>query len=83
VPLHGIHQAVNCGLALAILDKLKEKGFKIDNEKAIKGLNGVRMPGRMEMICDDPRVMIDAAHNARASRRWSRLSGRVFLTTRW
>jgi dihydrofolate synthase/folylpolyglutamate synthase len=64
VPLHGIHQAVNCGLALALLDKLKDCGFEIDNNKAIAGLNNVRMPGRMEMICDDPRIMIDAAHNA-------------------
>ncbi len=64
VPLHGIHQAVNCGLALALLDRLKDCGFKIDNNKAIEGLNNVRMSGRMEMIYDDPRIMIDAAHNA-------------------
>jgi dihydrofolate synthase/folylpolyglutamate synthase len=64
VPLHGIHQAINCGLALALLDKLKDCGFEIDNNKAIEGLNNVRMPGRMEMVCEDPRVMIDAAHNA-------------------
>ena len=64
VPLHGKHQAINCGLALAMLDKLKSAGYKIDNEKAAKGLNKVSLPGRMEMIWDDPRIMIDAAHNA-------------------
>ena len=64
VPLHGKHQAINCGLALAMLDKLKSKGYKIDNEKATEGLHKVSLPGRMEMICDDPRIMIDAAHNA-------------------
>jgi dihydrofolate synthase/folylpolyglutamate synthase len=64
VPLHGKHQAVNCGLALAMLDKLKENGFKIDNEKAATGLQTVSLIGRMEMICNDPRIMIDAAHNA-------------------
>jgi dihydrofolate synthase/folylpolyglutamate synthase len=64
VPLHGKHQAINCGLALAMLDRLKSSGYKIDNEKAAKGLQRVSLAGRMEMICDDPRIMIDAAHNA-------------------
>jgi len=64
VPMHGEHQAINCGLALAMLDKLKSSGYKIDDQKAAKGLNKVSLPGRMEMICDDPRIMIDAAHNA-------------------
>jgi dihydrofolate synthase/folylpolyglutamate synthase len=64
VPLHGRHQAINCGLALAMLDKLKSAGYKIDNDKAAEGLCNVSLAGRMEMICDDPRIMIDAAHNA-------------------
>jgi len=64
VPLHGRHQAINCGLALAMLDKLKSSGYEIDNEKAEKGLEGLSLMGRMEIICDDPRIMIDAAHNA-------------------
>jgi dihydrofolate synthase/folylpolyglutamate synthase len=64
VPLHGRHQAINCGLALAMLDKLKSAGYKIDNDKAAEGLYKVSLAGRMEMIWDDPRIMIDAAHNA-------------------
>jgi len=64
VPLHGKHQAINCGLALAMLDKLKSLGYAIDNEKAADGLHKVSLAGRMEMICLDPRIMIDAAHNA-------------------
>ena len=64
VPLQGIHQAINCGLALAMLDKLKNCGYDIDNDKAVEGLSRVKLPGRMEMICDDPRILIDAAHNA-------------------
>ena len=68
VPLHGIHQAVNCGLALAMLDKLKACGFDIDNDKSIAGLAKVKLPGRMEMICEDPRILIDGAHNAASIR---------------
>jgi dihydrofolate synthase/folylpolyglutamate synthase len=64
VPLHGNHQAINCGLALAMLDKLKESGYEIDTDKAEQGLDKVFLPGRMEMISKNPRILIDAAHNA-------------------
>jgi len=68
VPLLGIHQAQNCGLALAMLDKLKGCGFDIDNDKTMAGLAKVKLPGRMEMICEDPRILIDGAHNAASIR---------------
>jgi dihydrofolate synthase/folylpolyglutamate synthase len=68
VPLHGRHQAINCGLALALLDKLKSIGYQIDNDKSAEGLGNVVLAGRMEMICEDPRVMIDGAHNAASIR---------------
>jgi len=64
VPLPGEHQALNCGLAIAMLDMLKAGGYKIDDNKAIEGLKDIKMPGRMELIQHDPRILIDAAHNA-------------------
>ncbi|MBN2138959.1 MAG: bifunctional folylpolyglutamate synthase/dihydrofolate synthase [Sedimentisphaerales bacterium] len=64
VPLHGKHQAINCGLALAMLDKLKSSGYNIDNNRTSEGLKQVTLSGRMEMIHEDPRIMIDGAHNA-------------------
>jgi dihydrofolate synthase/folylpolyglutamate synthase len=68
VPLPGEHQAVNCGLALAMLDTLKVKGYEIDDQKAADGLSTVSMEGRMEIICEDPRVLVDTAHNAASIR---------------
>ena len=64
VPLQGEHQALNCGLALAMLDELKKQGMDIDDERAIAGLEGVYVPGRMEMVHEAPRVLVDGAHNA-------------------
>ncbi|HPF40454.1 MAG TPA: folylpolyglutamate synthase/dihydrofolate synthase family protein [Phycisphaerae bacterium] len=64
VPLVGEHQAVNCGVAIGVLDRLKQLGYAIDDEKAVSGLTNVRMLGRMEMICEAPRVIGDGAHNA-------------------
>jgi dihydrofolate synthase/folylpolyglutamate synthase len=68
VPLPGEHQALNCGLALTMLDALKNQGFEINDEKAVAGLSNVKMIGRMEMVCRDPRILVDAAHNAASIR---------------
>lgn len=64
VPLPGEHQALNCGLALALLDQLKRQGYAIDDAQAIQGLGRTYLPGRMEMVCPDPRILADGAHNA-------------------
>ena len=64
VPLRGEHQAYNCGLALAILDKLKTNGFEISDENVTTGLANTTLPGRMEQVWEQPRVIIDGAHNA-------------------
>ena len=68
VPLPGEHQAVNCGLALAMLDALKTKGYQIDDGKAALGLSSVSLTGRMEIISTDPRIIVDTAHNAASIR---------------
>jgi dihydrofolate synthase / folylpolyglutamate synthase len=64
VPLLGEHQAINCGLALSILDKLKTRGFAISDQKAMEGLSKTQIPGRMELISEQPRIVVDGAHNA-------------------
>jgi len=64
VPLLGEHQALNCGLALALLDQLKLQGLDVDDERAIEALSAVEVPGRMELIHDNPRILVDGAHNA-------------------
>ena len=63
-PLLGDHQAINCAVALGMLDELKNRGLDIDEQKAIEGLAGVKLAGRMEIINNKPRVLVDGAHNA-------------------
>jgi len=60
----GEHQAINCGLALSILATLKDRGFKLDDQSVIEGLAKAKLPGRMETIQENPRIMVDGAHNA-------------------
>ncbi len=65
VPLLGEHQAINCGVALAVLDQLKRRGFDAINEEACTaGLAGLSLEGRMETLREEPTVVVDAAHNA-------------------
>ncbi len=68
VPAFGRHQAVNCGLALSLLSCLKERGFDIDDARAVIGLAKTNLPGRMELVSTDPRIMVDGAHNSASIR---------------
>ncbi len=64
VPLLGEHQAINCSLALGMLDILKSRGFPVNDRNAMEGLSKVELIGRMQMICESPRILVDGAHNA-------------------
>ena len=64
VPLLGEHQAHNCGVALGVVDALRQRGFEIPPQAAIDGLAKVRIEGRLEVIREHPRTVVDAAHNA-------------------
>ncbi|MFA7236643.1 MAG: cyanophycin synthetase [Phycisphaeraceae bacterium] len=64
VPLQGEHQALNCGLALAMLDKLRNAGFTCAENKIVEGLAATTLPGRMELAWPEPRILLDGAHNA-------------------
>lgn len=66
VPLPGEHQASNCGLALAAVDQLQQAGFELEEVPLHDGLAETRAPGRMELLWDRPRILIDGAHNAAA-----------------
>src|SRR6185503_5488397 len=64
VPMPGEHQAINCALALAAIDVLKKSGFNFPESQMHDGLARTSLPGRMELIWDQPRILVDGAHNA-------------------
>ena len=68
VPLLGEHQAHNLGVALGMVDALRAKKFEISEQDAMDGLANVRIQGRLEMILQAPRTILDAAHNAASVR---------------
>ena len=63
VPLPGEHQAFNCGIALAAVDHLKSIGFDCPEPVVTTGLEETRIPGRMQLVWEQPRILVDGAHN--------------------
>lgn len=66
VPLPGEHMAINCGLALAVVDHLRTVGFDCPEDKLTTGLAATKVSGRMQLVWDRPRVVADGAHNPAA-----------------
>lgn len=62
VPLMGMHQAPNCGLALAIIIHLRELGFDLPERGVVAGLAQIERRGRLEQLMERPRIFIDGAH---------------------
>ncbi|MDO5708204.1 MAG: folylpolyglutamate synthase/dihydrofolate synthase family protein [Andreesenia angusta] len=64
IKLIGRHQVENAALAITSILRLKEKGIIDIDEKSIKeGLIKTRWIGRLELISEEPRFIIDGAHN--------------------
>lgn len=63
VPMPGEHQALNAGLAIAAVDVLRGSGFEIEEVPLLEGLAATQAPGRMEIVWEQPRILVDGAHN--------------------
>ncbi len=63
LPLRGAHQRQNAAVALAVARGLEQRhGLPITLDVVRVGLEGVRWPGRFEVVAGAPPVVIDAAH---------------------
>lgn len=63
LPLIGEHQLTNAAVALATLEILEQKGFAVTEANVRTGLAHASHPGRLEVIHQHPRVVVDIAHN--------------------
>lgn len=62
--LIGEHQHKNAKLALTALNILKEScGLSITNQHIAEGFSKAEMPARLELLCKEPIVLVDGAHN--------------------
>jgi len=65
LPLVGRHQAMNAVLAVAAVEALSDRG--IPHAMVEEGLAAVEWPGRLEVLGENPLVLIDGAHNPPAA----------------
>ncbi len=56
-------QRANQALAAATLRQMGMIGFTIDQEASERGVAGMQLPGRAEVMQDEPLVLLDGAHN--------------------
>ena len=66
--LKGKFQVRNSVLALAAIEVLEEKGFRISSRDIQEGLSKTAWPGRMQVVGHDPLIILDGAHNPSAVR---------------
>ncbi|MBI5928148.1 MAG: bifunctional folylpolyglutamate synthase/dihydrofolate synthase [Chloroflexi bacterium] len=69
--LIGQHQAINTAVVLGVMDRVKQANFAISENAIREGLWNVNWPGRMEIIEQNPIVLLDSAHNGESGR-WLR-----------
>lgn len=63
LPLIGPHQIHNAALVLQAVELLRKQGWTIDNEAVREGLKRVSWPARMELLCENPVILLDGGHN--------------------
>lgn len=64
--LAGPHQARNAGLAFAVCCALRARGMAIRQNAVHAGFAAARWPGRLELVANDPPVVVDGAHTVEA-----------------
>ncbi|WP_066353103.1 glutamate ligase domain-containing protein [Fervidicola ferrireducens] len=63
IRLLGDHQLDNAATAVVAVEALQRYGIEIPLEAVRKGLEEARWPGRLEILKENPYVLIDGAHN--------------------
>lgn len=69
LPLLGDYQLENAANAVGALEALSSLGYRITDEAIKKGLAQVTWPGRLQILCHQPLVVVDGAHNAYSMRK--------------
>ena len=64
ITLNGSHQLKNAAVSLMALEVLRQyNALVIEDEALVEALKLTEWPGRLEMVADNPRILLDGAHN--------------------
>lgn len=76
--LQGKFQRRNGALALAVGERLGDKGLPVSEEHIREGLQSVLWPGRMHVVGKDPTIILDGGHNPGAIKALAEAVGSEF-----
>lgn len=62
-PLVGVHQIRNTAVVVKAVEVLREQGLKISDSALRRGIRNTRWPGRFQVVCRRPTILLDVAHN--------------------
>ncbi len=68
ISLMGDHQLKNSALALCAAELLPSCGYPIEEAAVRNGLAHTRWPGRLEIVRENPLIILDGAHNPDGAR---------------
>lgn len=63
IPVAGEYQIRNAVTVLEICRVLARRGFNITDEAVAEGISSVRIPGRFELVRNNPLCILDGGHN--------------------
>lgn len=66
IRMEGKHQIENATVAFQALQVLKQQGFHLNDKHIQKGFLHATLPGRFEIIQQQPPIILDSAHNVEA-----------------
>lgn len=73
ITMLGEYQIYNASMALAAILLLRERDFiKIEDKSIYEGLLSAKWRGRLEVMGDNPRILIDGAHNLQGMKNLSK-----------
>lgn len=64
ITLNGAHQRTNAAVAVMTLEVLRQYyALIVEDDALAEGLRAAAWPGRLEIVSQSPRILIDGAHN--------------------
>ncbi|ARC56468.1 Folylpolyglutamate synthase [Frondihabitans sp. 762G35] len=83
LPFFGRHQAQNAATAIAAVETFLGNGSQaLDPEILATGLSQATSPGRLQILANDPLILLDAAHNPHGARALADALGEYFQLDR-
>ncbi len=69
----GVHQVENAVTAIETVEALREQGFAVPEDAVKAGLGETIVPGRIQILQENPLVILDGGHNADGTEALARL----------